>query len=968
MNFNDVLKNLRGGLEVQGERVYGNITDAWDAFTNLNSLSLPNVNIKNLFGSIAQMTSTFSDAGSGDTTQTNVLSGLEHIWSNNNTGLNIQNLNDLLNHKKHSDDPLRNGIDAAPSFSTAKIEPFVMTAPDGTKITSQGADAVTIKPNNTSPDIKEFVTEFQGMDPVSQQDYYGAVVDTSDADRLNFQTPDWSYADFINERAIFQKSLQNPVGEQGWFYFKIFFNFDTQYGLFGGLLNDPDPMMATNSAYKYLRACESLGQYYKTNDRQVALMKFAKILSYISTYAPWFFKSIKNLNQANVPVINDFTKERSIEIECSNDAIDMRLNTLLDLYKFACYDEIDQKEIVPDNLRKFDMTVMVFQAPIKYFHTSFRTTSGTKYNYKGTSVNPVTGFSDVMSFKMFTFINCEIDRESLGNMIPGSMNNEKPFNMGGGSIKIFYDRVYTHTMNEFMHLMFGNDGLYYDGSASTSRLQGVNETQYRLQTEHQKARVRDIKHAYDDTQKPENNDNMIYKNIVDASEALCNSNMRALGFNSLGNFAGNNKDLQFERSNRGVSRSEYYDLKLKMLKNDPEILQEALSGVSSGVNDMITELIESYNKMKSSIRATWTSNPKTLMTDKNGRLIGDTSDGVQGMTSTFERNMYWRNKINAMKDGIVAPESLITRYEGQQYDYLNFTHNGYSDNTINTTAKGKVKYDMPGTDYWLRKLNALNDGNVSPETLEQRYSNQEYDTTNYTKNYRDEGQAATQLTTDKFGRLTESSGTNYWLEKIRLLKDGTLKSNTPELNITNEHSGDYITPIDNEKLQDIHDGVIPKEHGKFNNDNFINEKLQSTHDGVIPKEHGEYNNERFISDKLQSTHDGSIEKKSPKVVVKNEPTIERGTDIYENIRGEKLRELKEGVIEKHEPPIVVTNNITHVEPTPVKVENIRKDTGIHDPYSGEYLQQKIAEMNDGIVAPENLVSNSYRVPMPKEDN
>lgn len=699
-SFNDILNNLKGGIEIQGERAYGTITEAWDSFKNLDSISLPNFDVKNLFGNIAQMTSKFSDAGSGDTKQTDILSGLTSIWTKDSPEL--QGIAKNENKKQYT----------VKSDETGEMFKISEEEYDATR---DNAEYVVASASNTFEGTP--VTEFQGMDTASHEDYYGSVVDTSDADRLNFQTPDWSYADFINERAIFQKSLQNPVGEQGWFYFKIFFNFDTQYGLFGGLLNDPDPMMATNSAYKYLRACEALGQYYKTNDRQVALMKFAKILSYISTYAPWFFKSIKNLNQANVPVINDFTKERSIEIECSNDAIDMRLNTLLDLYKFACYDEIDQKEIVPDNLRKFDMTVMVFQAPLKYFHTSFRTKSGSRYDYKGTSVSKASGFSDVMSFKMFTFINCEIDHECLGNMIPSSMTNERPFSMGGGSIKILYDRVYTHTMNEFMHLMFGNDGLYYDGSASTERLQGVNKTQYRLQTEHQKARINAITKAYDDSPSSNPNDSMKYKSIVDASEALCNSNMRALGFNSLGNFAGNNKDLQFERTKNGVSRSEYYDLKLKMLKNDPKILDEALANVSSGVNDMITELIESYNKMKSSIRATWTSSSKTLMTDKYGRLIGDTSNGLEGITSTFKRNLYWRNKINAMKDGIVSPESLVTRYEGQIYDYTNFTHNGYSDNTINTTAKGKIKYNMPGTDYWLRKINALNDGVVDPENL-----------------------------------------------------------------------------------------------------------------------------------------------------------------------------------------------------------------------------------------------------------
>ena len=68
--------------------------------------------------------------------------------------------------------------------------------------------------------------------------------------------------------------------------------------------------------------------------------------------------------------------------------------------------------------------------------------------------------------------------------------------------------------------------------------------------------------------------------------------------------------------------------------------------------------------------------------------------------------------------------------------------------------------------------------------------------------------------------------------------------------------------------------------------------------------------------------------------------------------------LKEGVIDKKDPEVIVTNNITRVEPTPVKVENTHQVTGINDPYSGEYLKQKIAEMNDGIVDPENLVTNS----------
>ena len=89
MNFNDVLKNLRGGLETQGERVLGNITDGWDALKNLNSISLPNIDLKNLFRNSAQMTSAtaFNGVGSNDTTQTDILSGITDIWTKNSQEL-----------------------------------------------------------------------------------------------------------------------------------------------------------------------------------------------------------------------------------------------------------------------------------------------------------------------------------------------------------------------------------------------------------------------------------------------------------------------------------------------------------------------------------------------------------------------------------------------------------------------------------------------------------------------------------------------------------------------------------------------------------------------------------------------------------------------------------------------------------------------------------------------------------------
>ena len=49
----------------------------------------------------------------------------------------------------------------------------------------------------------------------------------------------------------------------------------------------------------------------------------------------------------------------------------MKLNTLFDLYRFACYDDIYKKEIIPENLRKFDMEILIMNIPLKYFQTAF---------------------------------------------------------------------------------------------------------------------------------------------------------------------------------------------------------------------------------------------------------------------------------------------------------------------------------------------------------------------------------------------------------------------------------------------------------------------------------------------------------------------------------------------------------------------------------------------------------------------
>ena len=282
---------------------------------------------------------------------------------------------------------------------------------------------------------------------------------------LSFNFPKWGYGDFINERTIFQKGLGSIFDEPGWFYFKIFFEFENPYGLFGHCeypATGDDIKYLNNCAYKYLSFLkDSPSKKYQTDhieDRMNALKRFTNILQYISSSAPWFFKSIKNLQSINPLDNTKLIADKTIDIECNPDAIDMRLQSLLDLYKYACYDDVNQIEIIPENLRKFNMSIVVFQSPIKALHTAVKAFS-TQISYK--TINPIgDNWDNVMSYKIYHLYNCEIMTESFQSTIASDMNNEKPFNISP-SIKIKFDRLYTHTMNEVFGAMWGSDGFYY---------------------------------------------------------------------------------------------------------------------------------------------------------------------------------------------------------------------------------------------------------------------------------------------------------------------------------------------------------------------------------------------------------------------------------------------------------------------------------------------------------------------------
>ena len=322
-------------------------------------------------------------------------------------------------------------------------------------------------------------------------------------DTLMLEFPDYGYDRYVTDIANWQKQRSTLGGDPGAFYFKVFFNFNTNYGLLGGALQtinnrqtstEPDEtsmlnqLKSTNTALGYL--CTLAGNYMVDliPDRLLALSKFIISLKNISLRTPWMIKSVSGLNTINGSGTKDFDKERSITLTFSEDSVDARFGTMLDLYKFSCFDQINCREIIPVNLRKFEMSIMVYQMPLKYYHTKVMTSKDN--SRKNTSANFFKGimgvgedlefdgvldaktttlgssttnnFGDLMSFKLFTFLNCEIDTENINEYYIDGMSNEAPFKLGNNGIKIRYDRVYEHRMNEWIEAMFGSDGFQFN--------------------------------------------------------------------------------------------------------------------------------------------------------------------------------------------------------------------------------------------------------------------------------------------------------------------------------------------------------------------------------------------------------------------------------------------------------------------------------------------------------------------------
>lgn len=212
-----------------------------------------------------------------------------------------------------------------------------------------------------------------------------------------------------------------------------------------------------NSAYNYLMRNGEVR-------RAKLLEDFITILSDISSNTPWYFKEVSGLDEAvnkrtfyEAPKIDSVRK--SITITCLTDSIDTRIGTMLDMYRSICYSWQTKREILPANLRKFDMGIYVFTKPYQSYKRDM--TGGYKplswYDNHKFFGSDDTTIQD-RSYKYLEFHNCEIELDSC--KFGDSISNEEGSPMEY-KIVISYDNCYDDRYND-QFLGFIGDSIITD--------------------------------------------------------------------------------------------------------------------------------------------------------------------------------------------------------------------------------------------------------------------------------------------------------------------------------------------------------------------------------------------------------------------------------------------------------------------------------------------------------------------------
>ena len=276
-----------------------------------------------------------------------------------------------------------------------------------------------------------------------------------------------SYSTILKDRENFRKSGTRHGEDFNYFdfpggkYFKLFFYFangdtegntgvDSSSGLLAptweSITSDtlPDDLYKYNSAWAYLKLNGE-------DERAENLKQFVNLLSNISSKSPWYFTEVAGVDVAierKAIMERDFKideQRKAIAIKCLPDAFDDRIGTLLDLYRSFTWSWSTKRSILPANLCKFDMGILIYENPIMPVH-ALKSLFDTDYANIGMGETSADSYKT--SYKYIEFHNCEIDYNSSKGNLATLTNNDclAPEYV----ITIHFDDCYESRYNEFI--------------------------------------------------------------------------------------------------------------------------------------------------------------------------------------------------------------------------------------------------------------------------------------------------------------------------------------------------------------------------------------------------------------------------------------------------------------------------------------------------------------------------------------
>ena len=265
-----------------------------------------------------------------------------------------------------------------------------------------------------------------------------------------------SYANILNDILQFKRSgaksgrdfniLDTPSHK----YFKIMFYFgsatefdDGENGGSGLLAPTWDYVIDEkyyehNSAWSFLKLNDE-------NERAEKLEHFITLLSDISSNSPWYFTSVGGLQEALERKVADDGKleiaDKKLTITCLPDAMDNRIGTLLELYRDVTWSWVHKREVIPSNLRKFDMAIYIFESPVDGWNID-------------SIIDPNSDDEFRPSYKMLEFHDCEFGYNSIKSGL-SELNNQTGFSPTY-TIDINYSDCYEISYNDVMMRTIGD--------------------------------------------------------------------------------------------------------------------------------------------------------------------------------------------------------------------------------------------------------------------------------------------------------------------------------------------------------------------------------------------------------------------------------------------------------------------------------------------------------------------------------